>query len=329
MTEIRILAGLLVVSLVGAYLSWFSQDAPATRRVLLVAGDVRTLERLELTSDTATVALEMRVDDAGARFPWIEYERESASDDFVGGERVEEALERLVPLTAERSLGDDLAPETLEAMGLEPKPGRLALTVDGETQVFELGGRTGARGRGDYYLRRPGEDEVVLIAGRDLEAIERADRGRQRTIQSSEERDVARFTITDADGTVELLHQNRTDSDAFWALASTPASRSEPAARLVREVLRMSITDFPDPEPSPPAERTRFEWFGADDELLGWAEIGAREEKGRSTPLVKSPETHRWARMASAVGRRVLETARTLGESTPRPREADESGEGP
>lgn len=329
MTEIRILAGFLAVLLMGAYLSWFSEDAPAVRRIVLVDGDARALERLELVTDTTTVSIEMRVDDAGARFPWIRHERKGASDRFVGGERVEEALDRLVPLMAERSLGEDLDPETLGGMGLVPDSGRLEMTVGGDVRAFELGGRTGATDRGDYYLRRAGDDEVVLVAGRDLEAVERADRGRQRTIQSSEERDVARFTVTAADRTVELLHQNRTDSDAFWALASEPESKSDPAARLVREVLRMSITDFPDPEPTVPDARVRFEWFGADGEPLGWAELGTRDEDGRSIPIVKSPETHRWARMAGAVGRRVLKTARELTGSTSDADGADASSESP
>lgn len=325
MTEVRLLAALLVALLVGSYLSWFSEDAPASGRIVLVNGDVRALDRMRLVTATATVTLEMRTDDAGARFPWIHHARKGAEDAFVGGERVEEALERLVPLAAERSLGDDFDAETLRATGLAPEPGRLELTLGGDLHVFDIGGRTGATDRGDYYARRPGSGEVVLIAGRDLEAIERADRGRQRTIQDAEEPDVARFTVTGSRYAVELVHQNRSDRDAFWALASAPEAKSEAAGRLVREVLRMSLTDFPEPEPSPPESPVRFEWFGADGEPLGWAEIGVVEEEGRKAPIVRSPETHRWARMAGAVGRRVLDTARDLGGA----RDADPGSEAP
>jgi len=249
---------------------------------------------------------------------------EGRDSTFVGGERVEEALERLFPLSAERSLGSELGSEELASIGLDPTRGRLEIDAAGVVSTFDVGGRTGGERRGDFYVRRSGQREVFLVAGRDLENIQRADRGRQRTIRSVERREVAEVRVARGDAERTLLHQNRTEPDSFWALESEATEKSEKAGRMVETMFRLTVLEFPDPEPEGVASKTRFTWLGSDGDELGRAELGrvvgpsdpaitdgaARDAK--TTWVAKSPETHRWGRVPAALAQRIDRLARGL-----------------
>lgn len=316
MNEVRVLSLLLGALLIASYVSWFRDDAPAVERVTLIDAKPRQLERIVLETPTATTTLEMRADAWGERYAWIEHDHERGGQ-FVGGERVDQALDGLFPLQTLRVLGDDLSQSTLKDIQLDPPAGRMQVQAAGKTHTFDIGTRTNGDKFGDFYARVTGDSEVFLLDGRGLEAIQRADRGRQRTLRAVEKRDVAKVVVSRGDASFTILQQNRGEPDAFFALESEPESKSEDAASLMKTVLEVTLLKFPEPEPTTPADVTRFTWFGPDGSELGWAEIGRspdpRGDGLRNTHRARSPETHRWAEIADAAGRRALQLATELG----------------
>lgn len=309
------LAALLALLSVGTYLSWFAEEPDAVRRVTLIDAPTAQLERLVLETPTATAAISMKTDPFGERYPWIHHEMGERERWFVGGERIDDALERMFPLKAERSLGDDLTEDELAGIGLSPPAGRLVAEFAGRSTELEVGLRTGGTDRGDYYVRRPGDEEVFLVSGRDLENAQRPDRGRQRTIRTTEKRDVARVHLEQGGRALTVLQQNRTAPDAFWALESAPETRSDEASQMIETIFRLTVTEFPEPEPADPRGVVRFRWVGPDGDELGWAELAeaaAGEDGSKEAFFVRSPETHRWGRVSDSLGRRIADQASEL-----------------
>jgi hypothetical protein len=268
-TENKLLAGALALAMVGAYVSWHHEpEAPGSTIVQLLDHSPDAVEGIELTGPTATVAVSF-FEAGGDRRAWIEVTRRSETQGFVANEAFDEQLERYAKLEAARSLGK-LDEETRAEMKLDAPERTLSITAEGETHRFELGGRTtGAR---DFYTRRPGEAEVVLLRGRVVNDLESPEgRYMQRRVRAARPKEIARLRLLAGGRTLEALHKNRlSPGDAYWARADAPDTVDEALGNYIQKIDRLSALSFlPDSEAfdaaTPVLEVT---WLDEDGEVL-------------------------------------------------------------
>ncbi len=250
-------AGLLILALVGAWLSYrrpMGDDSRATPRgpVALQAaeGDV---ERVVYERPGRTLMIEVRADDLGRWFAG----REGPDAVFVGGRQVEALWQALEPLRAVRILedvdGDKL--EELELAG-EAAPGEfLVLTVRGREVRYRLGGRP--FGGSDRYARRePGDDDEPDPAGRVLVLPSEVTAGlgggaemlMERRLLPASRPDVAAMTLSRAGAPrVEPLRivqrTGANPADTYWTVGDLDEADADIAA-WVDKFFRLSVVSF-------------------------------------------------------------------------------------
>jgi len=317
MTEIRALTALLIVLLIASYSTWFRDDAPSVDRATLVDARLARLDVLRMQLPTSTTTLTMAKDEQGELYAWVDHDA-GRRETFVGGERIDDALESLLPLRTERILGDDLPADLLAELGLTPPRGYLTLKVGETEHQFELGTRTDTDKRGDFYARRPGSPEVFLLDGRALDGIVKAEQGRQRALHSARRRDIARVEVRIGDARATIIHQNRTEPDAFWAVESDPEAKSEDADALMTSIFRITLMSYPDPEPTAESleNSAQLRLIGPDGRELSTMEfarkVGEREARRNNVYRTRSTESHRWAVLSNLLGRDILKRAAAL-----------------
>lgn len=257
-------AGLLILALVGAWLSYrrpFDSDpSTAARGLIAVQAAVGDVERLVYERPDRTLSIEAREDDLGRWFAG----RQGADIAFVGGRQVETVWEALEPLRAVRILedvdGNKL--EELEVAG-DAAPGEfLVLTVRGREVRYRLGGRP--FGGSDRYARRePGDEADPDPPGRVLVLPSEVTAGlgggaemlMERRLLPASRPDVEAMILSrpGALAAAPLRIVQRTGAnpvDTYWTVGESEEADSDIAA-WVDKFFRLSVVSYRSGEPEP------------------------------------------------------------------------------
>ncbi|MCB9598744.1 MAG: hypothetical protein H6724_10785 [Sandaracinus sp.] len=244
----------------------------------------------------------------------VEGEEERLS--FLGGADAEAYLDELAPLVARRDLGvlegDALVEVGLDRASVERERTRWTLRCGSRNHRFVVGGR--AYGTGDRYVReeRSGAPVVLFEAARirDLETAELrlVERRWHRFAQAEAERAVVTF------GGVEhtMTQRNRRSHDAAWVDAAAPEERRSDYDRLMRALLGLAITRYPQEAPEVGAPLLEARFADARGRALGEMALFTRGEGADARWWVRSDATGGFAEVLPSTGAAVLRAAERL-----------------
>jgi hypothetical protein len=196
-------------------------------------------------------------EDAGAAPAVEEIKVETSS--FPAGATVAQALEKLAPLTALRSLGR-VDGAQLTRMGLDQPARVLEVQAGARSYTLEIGDKTyGAQG---HYARLRGQAEVVLIASAVVNGLEGAEsKLMEWRLAPVEVEAIAALELRSGPRTTRLLHVDREQPQKrHFALASSPEQKSDEAEGLVNRLrgLRASLYLEQAPAPGAASEAVTF-----------------------------------------------------------------------
>jgi hypothetical protein len=266
---------LLLVALGVLFWDWTRETSSSVERVAIWELKRSELTSLELQMPGVTVDLELRKEaSSAARYAWFNVQRattpniadpppgdaERASDsaqapptseasastgakEFLGSARVNDLLDELANLTAERELGP-LDFETLERLGLGHPLGHLIVrTAKGEHRL-EIGERAvESRLR---YVRLADSGSVYVVTDRLISDLEQAERRLlNRELFGFRERDVETVVVRTGEAVRRYVQQNRDQPGrAFWAGAETPDREDERVSTWLAKLFQIRVERY-------------------------------------------------------------------------------------
>ena len=242
MNEIRVYAALLCALLVGAYLSWTSEDdGSSASEVTLLDVAPSSIERIELVTTTQTVAFSLKGE---PRYPWFDVAQAKRKQAFVGNDKAEDLMGRYAPFKAKRSLGRTLDAEERKKAGLAKPKTRLTITSGGNTRRFRVGGRT--NGRREYYVQKDGGEEVFLIESSLIGDLERASsKFMQRTVLVKPLAEVAEVTLAANGKSRSFIQRFKADKKPdYWTAEGEDAPQQELKSFLLK-LSRLNVRSYP------------------------------------------------------------------------------------
>ena len=315
MNEVRLFGAVLAVMLVAAYLSWTRDDETVdTSKVVVWDMPLDQLERVALVTTTQTVTVSRFASKATTdAYAWFEIARGKKRTAFVGNDQAESLLKRFAPLEALRSLGRNLAPDDLAQTGLDAPKRKLTVTAKGTSRMFDVGKTThGAR---DHYVRRQGDQEVLLLAARALADLEfPQSKFMQRSPVTKSLTEIGRARLAANGKTVSAVHQNRTNrADAFWRFADEEKP-NEVLGNFLLNVSRLSIVEYPIDTSDFDKARPLLEvsWTDDDGKSLGTTALSRLGEGDKAKYFVRSDRTMRPAVVSRVAAQRLEQDLASL-----------------
>lgn len=245
--EVRLLAGLVVLLLVGAYLSWTRKDDTLTaEKVNINTLAAERVTELVWSTRTQTVAVS-RKKSGDAEYVWFDVKSGKTTKGWKGNKGAAALFEQFAPFVALRSLGTVLDSAQLTETKLERPDSKLIVRTSGEDKVYEVGGRTfGSR---DWYLRAVGGKEVFVVASKVLQDLDFAEsKYMQRDLSTLDKKDVSAVVIKAGPKEQKFLQQNKlSPTDAFWTRASAPDTKDESVANYLRKVEGLKALSYAEP----------------------------------------------------------------------------------
>ncbi|MCA9490217.1 MAG: DUF4340 domain-containing protein [Myxococcales bacterium] len=282
MKQVVALSVALVVSLVGAYMTWTDEgEEPAEDAVALYAASESDLTRLKYDSEDLSIVIE-RKEDAKGDYIWVdstetkrpkkktpmdeihghgdegedgatpenplapeseaEEKVEVIHDAFVASVQGDELWSSFAPLHAMRELDK---PSDPAVFGLDQPRGTLVVTRSSGDVTLTLGGET--YGSKDRYVQVG--DKVFLVDDALLKPLENAaTRILERNLFPLDEKDVDTLSATSAAGaTLSWKHANMDDpKGAFWARPDSPDTDDASGGTWIGKVMRLKVRDYVD-----------------------------------------------------------------------------------
>lgn len=322
---------LAAIGLAMAAWVWSAGDAvdrPAEAVTLLPCSSA-DLSRVVLTTKKKTVSVSLE-DINGDKGGWITVNTPNATtptisdvDRFAASAKISRVVEKLTPLSAERTLG------TVEGakrgdLGLVESEDSLEVTCAGETRKWTLGNKTYG-GRTRYIAAKEGA-EVHLLANGLISDLEMAE---FRFMQ----RDLVRFGLTDIDeatvtasGSKKVLHhRNRLDrTKAMWVAADEPTRKNELYGNWLGKVFRLRALDYLPPGQAPggaskgktviPRVVVELAFKGDRSDRLKLVTV-AGDKPGEEQFYAKSGATRGWVKVPKSLAAQVAaDVAAVLGQ---------------
>lgn len=280
-----IYGALLLLSLLAAWVQWTSDPVvDSGDQVVLLAGDLDTLERIEWKGEDGNTVLTRKSDEHGDYLwidalsietrkikppptPKVEGEGEPAAEDappsdpavdpivneekiertsaFKGSEKGDEVLAAFSPLMALRKL-DASDPAKLAEIGLDAPKGTITVVRRGKSTVLSVGGE--AYGTKHRYLRNDETGEVFLVEENRVKDLQHArTRLADRSLWSLATPAIGSVVLTVGEKSLELSQKNPDDeAKTFWARAGMD-SRDEEATAWMDKLLKLRGVSYVDP----------------------------------------------------------------------------------
>ncbi|NJK88462.1 MAG: DUF4340 domain-containing protein [Myxococcales bacterium] len=198
---------------------------------------------------------------------------------------------------------------------------------------MDVGRRT--RGRaGSYYVRRPGDDEVLLVGTEPMGTFENVSWIRQKVFREGSLSDIQRYVLGKGEKEIRLERVQLGEASTWVPSGETTKSRRPKLERYVMSLESFRPLDVSESEPDPSTLTPLYEatWYGEGDELLGSFEIASvpDPDKARGVSYVaRGPYIPRWVPVSITSSERLLDRFDTLlldddGEDTASAEENDE-----
>ena len=218
MRSIAISAGILALSLAGAWVQWQTEPTQiGVNEILILDGKADDLASIIWQSETTTATLETRSDSFG-EYLWVEYEdrknpEKPHTKTFKAGSEATRLQKDLSPLIGIRRL-DDI--EDLQTIGLADSTTSMILEKKGQKHEFLIGNE--AYGTKDFYVQYKNTGEVFLIDDKKLRNLVNARTALlDRTLWSAKPAEATAISITWNDIRQDFSHLNKQDAkEAKW-----------------------------------------------------------------------------------------------------------------
>lgn len=245
--SVFVYATLLVVALVGAYLSWTHEAEPRLKDgVVVLDASEADLREVRYTAKDFSVSL-TRKSDAFGEYAWVETVREepdvkpmvnphapapeapadpnakthTVKRSFKAGSGADPVFGGLAPFVALRAV--QATPEALEEFGLKTPKGKLELTIRDKTHVFEVGEE--GYGHRNTYIRDAATAKIYLVDGDAIRPLLRGDeRLPERRLFEADLWDIDRVEVMSGGRSVAFDQKNKADQvNASWVNAGSDA----------------------------------------------------------------------------------------------------------
>lgn len=248
-TEVRVLTALVVVLLMGAYLSWTRKDdAAALEKVNINELAADRVDELVWITRTQTVTVSRKqAPGGGDKYTWFDVKSGKTTKGFKGNKASSTVFDAFAPFVAVRTLGTQLDAAQLAETKLEHPDSKLIVRSKGDDKVYQVGART--FGTRDWYVRASGGSEVFVVASRVFQDVDFAEgKFMQRDLETLDKKDVSGVILKAGPKEQRFLQQNRlSPSDAFWTRAETPDAKDEAVGNYLRKLEGLKAIAYVEP----------------------------------------------------------------------------------
>jgi hypothetical protein len=254
--------GLLMASLVLAYLTWVQEPKKAGSRVPVFRCKKGEIRKITYETKDQTVRFSKKKNPySGESSWWVEIaqipavpeeadlEEETASgvapviDVFKANKRLEEGLGGFCPWKALRSLGE-LGGEKRKEFGLAEPAESLILELASGVRRFQVGAAT--FGPKDRYVADDETGEVFLVAGQGLRDLLRPkSRFMERALHTFQAKEVARVKLRAGPREKELVRPvSEENKEQGWADSRSPEETKDLYRNWIRKLFALRPTDY-------------------------------------------------------------------------------------
>ncbi|MDP2313310.1 MAG: DUF4340 domain-containing protein [Pseudomonadota bacterium] len=249
--SVIVFAGLLVLSLGGAWARYTGGEETTKEGVVLIDAKATELEKVVYTSPELTVTFEMRTDDFG-RYGWVTVEdRKKGKADavvepkvtrFKTGTAADKVVEAFAPMVALRKL-ENVDDTQLTSFGLKEPDSTVTISAGGKTVTFELGGET--YGTKDRYAKNQGDGKVYVIDDEPFKTLKfAATRLPERSLLGAKVEMIDGLRLGAGASTASWTQKNRDDkAAAYWEREGKPG-KDETFGNWIDKALKLKSTAY-------------------------------------------------------------------------------------
>lgn len=311
---------LLLVALAGAYLTWTREEVPAEERatVLVWRGSPDDVTRVRYDRNGLSLVVERRKDN-GSTYLWGTVRPggtgptaadsgagSAAVEEFPVGERGDELLQRVAPLTALRDM-KVLSDSARGAFGLAQPYARLSVVFTGAARELLIGETV--YGTGHRYALDPSTGRGYVLSQELARSLEGGHSAlRLTTLHGFQREDVGAVTVLGAAGerTMHRLVSDQPGTDS-WAQADANEP-DQTFGNFMDRVQQLAVLAYePDTDPDTLQRRVRIEYRNDKGEPLGFLELfrGAADSSGGFEYYLRTERTRVVGRAYRSLAERV------------------------
>lgn len=262
-----IYASLLVVSLIGAYVSWTHEEDPRVKDGIVVL-DISPDDLTEIKYSNEGFKVDItKKRDALGEYIWVDSVREEAinkpsanphapptppdpnakketiKSSFKAGTAIEPVMAALAPFVALRAI--EATPEQLAEFGLKDPKGKLEIIARGKTHTFDVGEE--GYGHRNTYIRDTQTNKIYIVDGAAVRPLVRGDeRLPERRLVDAEMWKLDKVVISSGAQTATFVQNNKADQQAAtWTVPGSQANNVS-AKTWIEKFLRMRSIGNPD-----------------------------------------------------------------------------------
>lgn len=220
------------------------------------------------------------------------------------------ALERLLPLVAERTLGR-LEADKLEEFGLADAERTLTVESRGQSVSFAVG--DASYGGATTYVRQLPGGPVYLISSSLLRSIDiRPPRFMERGLIGAKRQAIEAIQVATLTSERELIRKGE-GRQATWVAADSPDTANALFANWVNNLLRLGAEEYLGDEDVPPMNNQATVTFRKGDETLDVLELAAaKAEEDKKDYYARSKHTGTWVRVRRTQAENVVSDIGTI-----------------
>jgi hypothetical protein len=260
--SVIVFAGLLVLSLGGAWMRYTGGEETQKEGVVLIDAKATELEKVVYTSPELTVTFELRTDDFG-RYGWITVEdRKKKGKDtadsagipveakvtrFKTGVAADKVVEAFAPMVGLRKL-ENVDDTQLASFGLVASDTTVTISAGGKTTTFELGGET--YGTKDRYAKNQGDGKVYVIDDEPFKTLKfAATRLPERGLTASKVEQIDGLSLGVGATNASWTQKNKDDkAAAYWerteASGAAASGKDETFGNWIDKALKLKSTAY-------------------------------------------------------------------------------------
>lgn len=182
--------------------------------------------------------------------PALKMITETSVTSYRASQEFEKALERLLPLRAERDLGK-VDEKKLAQFGMLEAGRTLIVEAKSQKITYLIGSQTYG-GATTYVLQQP-DGPVCLISSTLIRSLDvRATRYLERRLVGVDKKDVERVAVSTLTANREFMQQRREKKRSVWVPADSPDTTNDLFTNWVDRMFRLGATEYLAEDPVPP-----------------------------------------------------------------------------